>query len=94
MVGGYEKFTTPFKAGGPSIKARAGKVKGFNDPKYIATVLKNTDAADVVTILFPNAVEEGHFDDEESPKEILSQYFSLTPLDETKVLVLDAYDRL
>ena len=94
MAGHYETFTTPFKAGGPSIKARAGKVKGLDSPKHIDTILKNTDIADVVTILYPDAIAEGHFNDDESSEGILSQYFSLTPFDEAKVLVLDAYEMM
>ena len=91
MTGHYETFTTPFKTGGPSIKARAGKVKGLDDPKHIDTVLKNTDVADEVNVFYPDATAEGHFNDDESSEDIPSQYFSLAPFDEAKVLVLDTY---
>ena len=88
------KYTTSFKAERPSIKARAGKVKDLDDPRHIDTFLKNTDVTDVVTVLYPDAIAEGNFHDDESSEDILSQYFSLTSFDEANVLVLDAYEMM
>ena len=87
---GYKKYTKPFKAGAPKPKAKAGKIVNQNSAWCADEFLHGNNVADIVDDLYPNAVEEGLFDDDKTGSQILGNYFSLISTDEAKYLVLEA----
>ena len=87
----YETYTKPFKLGMPKPKARAGKIANPDDPCYADEVFDNSDVATIITVLYPDAMEDGTFDDDEATADLLGEYFSLISIKEAKEIVLDAY---
>mmetsp|Transcript_25750 Transcript_25750/g.43952 ORF Transcript_25750/g.43952 Transcript_25750/m.43952 type:complete len:93 (+) Transcript_25750:685-963(+) len=92
MAAGFGKFTKPFKPGGPKRTARAGKLINPDNPHYADEHLFNNDIVALIRDMFPDAFNDGTFDDDDATKDMLEPYFSLISIDEAKELVMDAYD--
>ena len=86
----YLKLIKAFTLGSPKPKARAGKVINPNNSKHADEFLYGNGVAGIVADLYPNAVADRIFDDNETATDILSKYFSLVSIDEAKELVLEA----
>ena len=87
----YTKETKPFKKGMPPVKAKPGDVVNAGDPWTLEEYLSAEDVAKVVAFLYPTAVADRTFEDEDDTEFILGQYFCHTPIDEAKELVLTEY---
>ncbi len=87
----FETYTKPFKLGMPKPKARAGKIVNPDDPCHADEIFANPDVATIITVLYPDAFEDGTFDDDEATADLLGEYFSLISIDEAKEIVLAAY---
>jgi len=91
IVKTFETYTKPFKPGMPKPKARAGKISNPDDPYHADEVFSNSDVATIITVLYPDAMEDGTFDVDEATADLLGEYFSLISIEEAKEIVLDAY---
>ncbi len=92
-AGAYGKFSKPYRGTQHKPKARVGRLFNPDENHYADEHLFNRDVADAVAELYPDAMTEGIFDDDNAAEEILGQYFSLISTEEAKELVLDAYAR-
>ena len=72
-------------------KARAGKLTNPDNPVYLDEILCPEDVIGIIIQLFPDAMIDGTFDDEDVTKEVVGNYFSLISTKEAKELVLDVY---
>lgn len=87
----FSKVTMPVKSGGSKPKARAGRVINPAEAMHADEVIFNNDIANVITALFEYVMTDGTFDDDDATEELLSDYFSLTSIEEAKELVMEAY---
>ena len=87
----FEKYTKPFNKSSSKPKARAGKLTNPDDAVYADEILYAKDVAGIFTKLYPDAMTDGTFDDDEVTKDVLGNYFSLISIKEAKELVMDAF---
>ena len=62
-----------------------------DDTVYADEILYAKDVAGIFTILYPDAMTDGTFDNEEVTKDILGNCFSLITIKEAKELVLNVF---
>ena len=91
FAGFYNKYSTPFKTGGPKPKARAGRILNPEDPRHADEFLFDGDIGILITELYPTMMTDGTFEDDDIMEEILGEYFSLILLDEAKEVVAEAF---
>ena len=87
----FEKYTKPFNKSSSKPKARAGKLTNPDDAVYADEILYAKDVAGIFTKLYPDAMTDGTFGDDEVTKDVLGNYFSLVSIKEAKELVMDAF---
>ena len=87
----YMKHTKPYKSTNPPPKAKVGRIINTNEVYIADRHLFKNDIASIIPELYPEAMNDGTFDDNEITADILSQYFSLISIDEAKELVMASY---
>lgn len=89
----YANTTKPYSAG-QKISAKAGLLKDASGTVKLEDRVSTPDTVEIVKMLFPNAMEDRLFDNEneEDLKEVVNTYFSNTPFEEAKQLLQNAFE--
>ena len=80
-----------YKGSAKRVKARAAKLDS-SEAKTADHHLFAKDIASLLVDMYPDSMTDGTFDDEESTRIFLEQYFSLISVEEAKEVVMQAYE--
>ena len=86
-----EHNTQPYKGSTKKVKIRAAKLDS-SEAKTADHHLFAKDIASLLVDMYPDSMTDGTFDDEESTRIFLEQYFSLISVEEAKEIVMQAYE--
>ena len=86
-----EHNTQPYKGSTKKVKARAAKLDS-SEAKTADHHLFPKDIASLLVDMYPDSMTDGTFDDEESTRIFLEQYFSSISVEEAKEIVMKAYE--
>ena len=90
----YERYTKPYKDSKQKIVAAFGKIINQSE-SFLDEYISSDDVAKVVVALYQNYLTDGTFESNtEIADSIVAQYFSFTPHEEARDLVLDAYKKV
>ena len=81
----FKRYIQPYEGSNKKVKARAGKLINLDFARYADEHLFDRDIRVMITEMYP---DKSVFDDDDTAREILEQYFHFISIEEAKELVL------